>query len=710
MHGKPRSPYQYSALKQRQGCIRLLLLERDRTNPITAQLREFDLVDFDRGRAPRYYALSYAWGTGSKRVPIIIDEREFLITASLAAGLEQLVKLDPVELACQSEHLEGSFPTSDLYIWCDQICIDQHDDDERGDQVRQMKDIYSKSQRTVVWLGVDTGFAAPAVDLLSHIERRYDSQLASQDGTRQMMTYIGRGYIDWNRHQSMELPSTWTREWKAMKDFLALPWFQRLWVIQEVVLSPQDPLLMIGKVRCSWTMVAWASHWLYILGYHDGYVSRSVRTIQMMLHMRRNSLLYDLSALIFMATSHLATDPRDNVYGVLGLEAPCTRLAHSGAIGSGNNVLLPDYSSSVQMAQWTAAQHVIKASNNLTILSLPTCRPPGCRDVYRFFGRQAFWTGVPSWLPHLEDVPRTRHFVNFYRASRPGHSVSCKVCPNDTFWSLMYHGTENFNASKSIAVRLVETPSRSSMLALKGIRFDKANVCLSASPWRGLAAQNGRVAKAPLMTGFARALQYFRECSHWGVIATFLYLVYTAWRAMQKPIALEIWQTAVLYSRYSDHLAIAKAVLHATTAGTDAAYNAWGPESVAHFAAYISATNRMWPNSRTPADVRQANTTLLRYAEQHQGDIETYAVAMQYWCGLRRFFVTERGYIGIGPTSMQKDDAIVVLYGGGVPFVLRRREDHWLFIGDCYVHELGEGQAIDMMEEGRLQEEVFRIY
>ncbi|GAB1317419.1 hypothetical protein MFIFM68171_07629 [Madurella fahalii] len=66
----------------------------------------------------------------------------------------------------------------------------------------------------------------------------------------------------------------------------------------------------------------------------------------------------------------------------------------------------------------------------------------------------------------------------------------------------------------------------------------------------------------------------------------------------------------------------------------------------------------------------------------------------------RRLFVTKKGYLGAGPLSARVGDAVYVLAGGHVPFVLRKRaggeeEGTWRLIGDCYVHGVMHGEALE---------------
>ena len=72
----------------------------------------------------------------------------------------------------------------------------------------------------------------------------------------------------------------------------------------------------------------------------------------------------------------------------------------------------------------------------------------------------------------------------------------------------------------------------------------------------------------------------------------------------------------------------------------------------------------------------------------------------------RRFFSTEKGYIGTGTTSMRRGDLVVVLDGGRLFHVLRQTDGsfeadraqfpQYTILGDAYVHGLmdGEGEAL----------------
>ena len=62
----------------------------------------------------------------------------------------------------------------------------------------------------------------------------------------------------------------------------------------------------------------------------------------------------------------------------------------------------------------------------------------------------------------------------------------------------------------------------------------------------------------------------------------------------------------------------------------------------------------------------------------------------------RRLIQTREGLIGLGPGSAEIGDLVCVLFGGHVLYVLRKEQsDHYKFVGECYVHGMMDGEAIN---------------
>lgn len=75
----------------------------------------------------------------------------------------------------------------------------------------------------------------------------------------------------------------------------------------------------------------------------------------------------------------------------------------------------------------------------------------------------------------------------------------------------------------------------------------------------------------------------------------------------------------------------------------------------------------------------------------------------------RVFAVTTNGYYVLGPKVTEVGDIVCVFLGGKMPFVLRPWGTRYLLVGECYVHGLMNGEAIESMEIGDISREIFDI-
>ncbi|KAK4235440.1 heterokaryon incompatibility protein 6,OR allele [Achaetomium macrosporum] len=75
----------------------------------------------------------------------------------------------------------------------------------------------------------------------------------------------------------------------------------------------------------------------------------------------------------------------------------------------------------------------------------------------------------------------------------------------------------------------------------------------------------------------------------------------------------------------------------------------------------------------------------------------------------RIFARTGRGYYVLGPAALEAEDVVCVLFGTKVPFCLRPMGRRYLLVGECYVHGLMKGEAIEMLAQNELCEKVFDI-
>jgi hypothetical protein len=75
----------------------------------------------------------------------------------------------------------------------------------------------------------------------------------------------------------------------------------------------------------------------------------------------------------------------------------------------------------------------------------------------------------------------------------------------------------------------------------------------------------------------------------------------------------------------------------------------------------------------------------------------------------RAFARTGQGFYVLGPAVMEEGDIICVLFGAKMPFCLRPWLGKYLLVGECYVHGLMTGRAIEMARSGEVMERTFLL-
>jgi hypothetical protein len=111
--------YEYRPLKE-PGAIRLIELQpsTDQNARLECTLLHTTFGELSDEFIYHYCAFSYVWGSSKDTMPILIDEKDLLVTVSLGTALL---------------HLRD--PRIPRYLWADAICINQNDDDEKLIQV-----------------------------------------------------------------------------------------------------------------------------------------------------------------------------------------------------------------------------------------------------------------------------------------------------------------------------------------------------------------------------------------------------------------------------------------------------------------------------------------------------------------------------------------------------------------------------------------------
>ncbi|CAI6014209.1 unnamed protein product [Clonostachys chloroleuca] len=219
-------------------------------------------------------------------------------------------------------------------IWVDAICINQSNIRERNQHVGNMGRIYSACSRVVVYLGPDV--AVPLRD--RHPRRRRLHELAS-DVVKLDFSPSQRIHEDLRDEQRPPPPP------HNLGDLLRRRFFSRIWVVQELLLA-RSVVIRVGDVDF-WADVGMRSQFRSKLPDWD-WEATSAAWVQHISKGRGG--VRDLKKLLSLTSLSQATDPRDRIFGLLGIMPVSASANHNEEALAISNLtdLHADYSLSCQ--------------------------------------------------------------------------------------------------------------------------------------------------------------------------------------------------------------------------------------------------------------------------------------------------------------------------------------------------------------------------
>ena len=181
------------------------------------ELLRCSLEHVDLNSHPRFNALSYYWGDTAKPCVVSCEGCSIPVTQNLHDALLRLRK-----------------PGLVVRIWADALCINQKDKPERKQQIPLMRRIYHQAETCFAWLGPHTELDALAFKLLDTIREYREKCPSDTDGKGLKPGKLFATY------------SITPGEWAGMSRLFARPWFERVWALEEIVLS-RRALIVAGK-------------------------------------------------------------------------------------------------------------------------------------------------------------------------------------------------------------------------------------------------------------------------------------------------------------------------------------------------------------------------------------------------------------------------------------------------------------------------------
>lgn len=207
--------------------VRLLSINpsEDWDAPLECELSVVSLDD-----RPRYTTLSYCWGRQTAQVELCVNGFELAISPNLDDALRHVRELGV------------------RHIWVDQISVNQQDFAERNSQILLMHRIYAGSRKCFAYLGKSEHTVEQLqklfrflkslkgnpfdveLDLLHSGGREIDDVVDQVTGQFAIAPFLN------SRYESSEQ--------RMMFELIAVPYFSRIWVLQELIFSK--------KITCLW--------------------------------------------------------------------------------------------------------------------------------------------------------------------------------------------------------------------------------------------------------------------------------------------------------------------------------------------------------------------------------------------------------------------------------------------------------------------------
>ena len=273
----------------------------------------------------------------------------------------------------------------------------------------------------IAFLGPESEATAAAVDLIKRIS--YVAELVDEGSKgfepeegnpTKALTANYRTTLE--ETENLGISYAATNDWYALHHFFDYPWFERIWVVQEMLPCQEqgatqkiEALCVIGSHTLRWDAIKYTASWIYYKGERCpqpptcpkvdglyltmsmrlGYKSRSARGYKSRIAKRyghgfsRGKFDYRALHLLNYFRTRDATDPRDKVYGLLGISD--LQEKHNDFTFTYNPKIDVDYRKPVIEVYRDVAKALIDDQKRLTVILSAT---PHSEDP-----------GWPTWLP-----------------------------------------------------------------------------------------------------------------------------------------------------------------------------------------------------------------------------------------------------------------------------------------------------------------------
>lgn len=340
---------------------------------------KYQAVNPNDSSPQQYEALSYVWGHTTSPGVVFMgpDRRTIPITGNLDIAIRHLRYTDRARV-----------------LWIDALCIDQQNIEERGRQVAYMTHIYWSTPRVVVWLGPEADDSTRAMEIANSVGARIHVNWF----TMSMTGITDEDEEAWGEgRNAVDMPFS-EQDWTAIHTPAERSWFERIWIRQEIFRSQDEAVVTCGKSSVSlepFRRGLWRLTWEFPQKKGSIVVGCCLRPIDYSLFWLKDSI-----------QGALCTDPRDYIYGLMGM------LKEQEDMG-----IIPDYSKSTATVYREVTLRYIEVYHDLQILEI------WHSDESVDESASPFEIEVPTWVPNWSVGVALPRFLSFRMC--PGALGAC---------------------------------------------------------------------------------------------------------------------------------------------------------------------------------------------------------------------------------------------------------------------------------------------
>jgi hypothetical protein len=440
----------------------LTILPGSKTSPLECSI---DVADLDN--PPQYEALSYCWGKSAPTASILCNKARLMIRDNLWDALYRM-----------------RHPNQSRCLWVDAICINQDNVRERNHQVSLMGFIYRRATKVLAWVGNEHSHFAIPLLAFAHQKRSWDNFFERKNRGSLDFTPIDLNEAlfegDLSKQGEEDRSSSWGIDLSKNGLLFENPWFERMWVIQEVMLASEVEVLWGDFIIGWWTIRQTVTR-------YGGYPS-AMDSLRLVTDNARDHPIMGqpLSFLLLMERTRRfgTSDPRDHVFALLGV--PTTDAKPE----EGHLLLQPDYELSLNMLDLKLARALLKTPSGLYMLAhvhhgaqlqldypswVPRWQKASTEALNRDYGRFAYSvTGYPGFtiendVLHVDGAcySRVARIGPLMLRRSPGYGVSMTTSSTKDWsqndWHAMEQILEGFDMTYLLSLMwsVFEVPDKS---------------------------------------------------------------------------------------------------------------------------------------------------------------------------------------------------------------------------------------------------------